>query len=184
MIAKGVPGKLGDDAMVLMPIFQAVCQDQIWLHLGLDAFEAVLDLRADARKIALAVLLDFDARRAGVGQEISGAGARLGFSPPGGGEHYPAHARAGVLREQPQQRAAAADLDVVTVRAQAQNAERSRCGAEPQTQHQTMVASGMGTMNLAPQSRACASCFMISSLKFQGKMRMKSGRASSSFSGA
>src|SRR5687767_11758559 len=107
MIAKGVPGKLGDDAMVLMPIFQAVRQDQVWLHLGLDAFEAVLDLRADARKVALTVLLDFDARRTGLSQEIRGAGACLGFTPAGGGEHYPAHARAWVLREQPQQRATA-----------------------------------------------------------------------------
>ena len=47
-----------------------------------------------------------------------------------------------------------------------------RSAAEGHGQHQSTVASGMGTMKRAPQPRAGASCAKISSLKFQGRMKM------------
>src|SRR5690348_7792968 len=44
-------------------------------------------------------------------------------------------------------------------------------------------ALGIGTTNFPPHSRITAICFMISSLKFQGRIRIKSGLASTSLSG-
>ena len=85
--------------------------------------------------------------------------------------------------EQAQYGRTRADFDVVAVGPQTEHAELRGPLSEVQRKHQITVASGMGTMNRAPQVRACASCDMISSLRFHGRMKMKSGFSLSRCSG-
>src|SRR5690242_17861629 len=49
--------------------------------------------------------------------------------------------------------------------------------------HPTTSALGIGTMNCPPQARMPSICFMISSLRFHGRIRTKSGFTSQIFSG-
>src|SRR5205085_8196062 len=106
-------------------------------------------------------------------ERLGGARARLTLAFGRGRENDAEHRRAGPLGEQAQEGAPAADLDVVAVRADAEHPQRRPCTvSERDRKHQSTVASGMGTMNFAPQARACESCAMISSFKFQGKMKM------------
>ena len=185
MVAEGIPGQLPDGPVVLVQVRGVVGEDQVGVRSRFERLEPILDGGADEGEIALAKGVDLDLDAPGPGQQLGGGGARFRLARGSGGEDHPAHGASRVLREQAQDGSAAADLQVVAMRSQAEQVQRTAWLPQRRGQHQGSTAgSGIGTMNFAPHARACESCATISSLKFQGRMRMKSGRASSMRSGA
>lgn len=91
------------------------------------------------------------APRAGVGEEVGRARLCLAAPLALAAEDDPVDRAARMLAEEPQHGAAAADLDVVRVRAEAEDAERPL--GQREAEHQSTRASGIGTTNLPPQSR-------------------------------
>src|SRR5580698_6402980 len=87
--------------------------------------ERVFDLRPCGGKIAFAKGLHDDGRLPCSHEKVSCAGARFGFALRVSRKDDPIHRAARAFGEQPEHGATATDLDVVAVRAQAQNAERS-----------------------------------------------------------
>src|SRR5262249_4045759 len=145
------------------------------------------DLRADEREVAAAKILDPHVCGRRSGQKCSGACARLCLTLALGAEHDPVDADISPPREQLQDRSAAPDLDVVAVRAEKEHArDRSSERIDADLQHPPPTTSSDGSANTsrAPHSPVYASCATISSLRFHGSTRMRSGRASAIRSGA
>src|SRR5262249_36477447 len=122
VVAERVPGELGHQPVVLVEIFATVGQDEVGRVLPFELLEELLDLGADVGEEAVAEILADDFLLSRLGEEPSRALECLGLPLAGRcSEHAPRHFRSAILLEQPQQRAAAPDLDVVAVRAQAQD---------------------------------------------------------------
>ncbi len=60
VIAEGVPGELGDEAMVLMEIFAAVGKNEVGLHFALQADEGFLEFQAGEGETGVAELVEGD----------------------------------------------------------------------------------------------------------------------------
>src|SRR5579883_3148468 len=80
MVAEGVVGELGDQAMVLMQIIAVMREDQRRLIGTLQRLEALLDLGVLRREEAVAEVVHRDRRLAHAGKEM--ARARLGLAAP------------------------------------------------------------------------------------------------------
>ena len=65
LAAEGVPGQLGDQPVVLVPVLEPVGEDQVGLDLGLEPLEALLDGRAVVGEEAVPEPLDGDPGLAG-----------------------------------------------------------------------------------------------------------------------
>ncbi|MGC4091532.1 MAG: hypothetical protein QM756_27360 [Polyangiaceae bacterium] len=122
MIAERVPGELGDRRVVLMRVFAAMREDQIGIYRTLECLEKILNLGCHVGKIAFSKVADLDARFARTFEQRGGA--RFGFRAPHSRrrQHDPGDV-ALAFGEQAQNRTAAADLEIITVRAQATNAK-------------------------------------------------------------
>src|SRR5690606_11144990 len=105
-------GERGGDAVVLVGILEPVGEDRVGLHAAAELAVERLDGLVVAREERVAEALDDDLAGGGAVEEAGRAALRLGLALAVGAEHDPADAGAGVLAEQPHQRAAAADLDV------------------------------------------------------------------------
>src|SRR5450432_3466497 len=119
MIAKGVPGELGDHPMVLVQIVAVVAQNEIGILGFLELLEKILDVGAHVRKKTLAKTLHGDPGFTGCGEKIASAGPGFDLALGGGRENDPVNARSRVLGEHAEHGAATTDLDVVAVSAQA-----------------------------------------------------------------
>src|SRR3954466_11131275 len=60
VVTPGVPGKLGDDSMILMRVHLAVAEDQTGIELALDGLERVLDVGRDGGEVALPKVVNDD----------------------------------------------------------------------------------------------------------------------------
>ena len=126
MIAKGIPGHLVDDAMILMAVVALVAKDQIGRMRLLERFEEALDLARSRRKSAVRKVAEFQRRRDSPGFTSS---RMANAGPPCAAPRC----RSGLAQSitsfptaalQHVQGRAAADLDVVAVGADAQHPER------------------------------------------------------------
>ena len=106
-----------------MRIVAVVGQDHVGLDATLETFKPGLDLRAVGGKEAVAEFVHLDARAIDPLEEIGRGGARLPFAGAGGREHAPRHVQIDACRLPLQDGTPGADLDVVGMRAQAQDGE-------------------------------------------------------------
>ena len=173
VIAERVPRQLADRAVVLVVVVAAMGEDDVGDDAPPEHVEHILDLGADVREVALAEPVHLDVGRAGIGEEGGGARPRLGLPAVVGGEHDPVHVVPGrsassrsIVPPQP--------ISMSSLWAPRQSTGSGALGsvAERRPSTQSTVASGIGTMNWAPQSRTWASCSRISSLKFHGRIKM------------
>jgi hypothetical protein len=121
VIAKGVPSQLSKQAMILVQIFAAMSEDQIGLHFVLQLDEAFFDFGADKWKTSVTKsVLDNVGFR---GQLQHGLGARFcfGSSRIVSAEDDPMDFQIAVFGQQRKQSTRAADFNIVTMCAEAQN---------------------------------------------------------------
>ena len=161
MVAPGVPAELGDEAVVLVPVRERVREDQVRVELALEILEALLDPQALPRQEAVAERERVQPLGPVRAQEAERALPGLAQPRPVGAEHGPVDLRARRPLEQPQQRPAAADLDVVAVRADAQH-ERPILSPQSQAElpHQAALRPCWSTRHGAspPASSSSSSC--------------------------
>src|SRR5712692_230477 len=124
LVAPGVPRQVGDQPVVLVEITAVVGEDQVGGELPLDRLEVVLDGGAHPGQVAVPVVADGHRRLLHAFQEGRRRGARLRRPLPRGGEDDPSDLDVGALGGKAQHGPAAADLDVVRVRAEEEDPAR------------------------------------------------------------
>ena len=102
MVAKRVPSEVGQDTMVLVPVFAVVGQHQVRLKLSFDFFKGVLDGGPMTWKITILEVGDADFGRACSLQKLAGALFCLARARPAGTEYKPKNLKAGLLLNEPQ----------------------------------------------------------------------------------
>lgn len=107
--------------MILVQIMAAVGEDQIGSHLPSQGLKFVFDGVAHKGEVAVAKRMHGDMRRTRAGKEGRGASQRLGFAQGRSAEDDPMDLETRMRGRQPQDAAAAADLNVVAVRSQAEH---------------------------------------------------------------
>jgi len=121
VIAKRIPGQFGDNPMVLVQIVPIVRKDEIGGKVALQVLKVFLNGRTEVGKKTLAEIFDDNLFRLSVLEEPGGAVA--GFASPLliGAEHNPTKLGVRVRLKQSQDRAAAADFNIVGVGAEAKD---------------------------------------------------------------
>ena len=116
--AKRVPGQLREHAVILVPVGEVMRHDEVRRHARPDLLERILDVGRAMGEVAAAeiVHVDGDVR---IGPHESGGG-RACLALAGSGKDHPNETQLRVPAVQLDERAAATDLDVVTMRAQAE----------------------------------------------------------------
>ena len=107
-------------AVVLVPVLEAVGEDQVRAHARLQRLEVVLQLGAAGGEVAAAEARHLDLV-GGAAVDARRRVARLRFPHVIGGEHQPLEPRAGKALAELGEGPAAADLDVVAVGAEAED---------------------------------------------------------------
>jgi len=120
MVAEGVPGQFVGDAVVLVQIVTAVCQHDVGIE-RLERLEIVLQGRALVWEVAAPKSGCAHLGVARTGQQPLGGGTSLVFTFTFGAQRHPDETSLRMLPHPLQQRAAAADLDVVAVGAEQQD---------------------------------------------------------------
>jgi hypothetical protein len=142
VIAKGVPGKFAEQAMVLMSIALPMREDQIGIDLRLHAFEIFFDLLRAAGKKAVAIVLKDDLLIATRSKQLGGLGSFL-TARAGSGENDPVQPE---LREkllEMQKSPAATDFDIVRMSPKTQNREWTGVlVGKSELDHATIPAAG------------------------------------------
>src|SRR6185437_3846429 len=108
---------------VLVRVALAMRQHEARLDLALQPLKGLLGTGAVEGHEAVAEIEDLDVRLGGAVEKGGGAGARLGGADGIAGKHHPADRETRDLGGEAEDRAAAADLDVVRVRAETEQAE-------------------------------------------------------------
>src|SRR5262245_50735985 len=105
-----------------MPVFAVMGEDDVRLHaLLLQRLKGLFDLRPLIRKEAVAERMDRTELSAGSFEELLSARLGFGATGPRAAKDDPMHFHVGKLRHELEHRAAAADLDIVGVRAEAEH---------------------------------------------------------------
>src|SRR5882724_2750211 len=123
VIPVGVPGQVRDESMILMQIVTRVSEDDVRRALGLQLLEERLDAFADVRKEARLEVPDDHVALRRIGEEALRAGQGLLVALAARADHHPLDFGMDVLRQEPQDRSAATDLDVVAVGADAEQTQ-------------------------------------------------------------
>src|SRR5690606_31956390 len=147
--------ELRDQSVILVPVAAAVREDHVRALLVLERLEDFLDPRALVREepVAEGVEVDGGVRRAT--QEQLRAAPCLLLPLRRAAEHDPAHGDVVPAREEAQDRAAAADLDVVRVGAEAQDTQPlARRAAERELEHLRPLRTRSAGPARAPAPRA------------------------------
>src|SRR5262245_25435786 len=160
LVAKRVPGELGDEAVVLVQVAPEVREDQPRPHGLFERLEALLGRRALMRQEAVAMGEDPHALLARPPEEAARRIEPLAPPPLVGAEHEPVHLERRVQLEEAQERPAAADLDVVAMRPDAEHAPRRvREALEVERPHRSVrpsiPARAPGRSRAGPRSAAC-----------------------------
>ena len=121
MVAERVPRQLADESMILVEIGALVGEDEIRGDASLQRLEQVLDSRAVIRKETVAELDVDDHCRGGEVRGGTSALARASSPRTSLASARPSRPRASGRARQPEDRPAAADLDVVAVSAEREN---------------------------------------------------------------
>ncbi len=122
VIAKGVPGKFAEQAMVLMSIALPMGEDQIGIDLCLHAFEIFFDLLRAVGKKTVAIFLKDDLLVATRRKQLGGLGSFL-TARAGSGENDPVQPELGEKLLEMQKSPAATDFDIVRMGAKAKHRE-------------------------------------------------------------
>ena len=139
MVPEGVPGELRDDPVVLVGVLAAGTEHDVGGGPAFQALELFLDPRGLRREEAVPEALRGHPQRARRLSERSCARPRFPRADRVAAEDDPVEGDRAAL-EQVLERPAAADLDVVGVRAEAENAERVRGPARQlEAEHQLRV---------------------------------------------
>ncbi|HQK17298.1 MAG TPA: hypothetical protein PLJ27_07585, partial [Polyangiaceae bacterium] len=124
VIPEGVPGQFADQPMVLVQVMTVVRENDVGLENALQLLEGVLDFRADVREVAVPKSLGDDRLLRAFSQKHLRALDRF-LGPRGlGAENDPVNLRAFQFREQTEDCSAAADLDIVAMRPEKQQAPK------------------------------------------------------------
>lgn len=120
VVPERLPHQVADQGVVLVAVAWPGRQDQVRGDPASQLVEVALQLAPGFREAAVRERLDphVTARRGP--QDVVGGGPGLVVSRRRAGQHDPVHVQARVSRKQLEDRAAAADLDVVGVRTDAQ----------------------------------------------------------------
>src|SRR5215813_5039110 len=134
-----------------------VGEDQVWHNFCLQLLEISLDLRSTIGKEPIWEIFYLDFLTTGFFQKIPSAIFR--FFPPiaGSAEYHPSHIR-GSFIQQPENRSAAADFDVVRMRAQAEDVKRPVYLRQSQRQHSIPGATELWFAILFPDLPWGAAC--------------------------
>src|SRR3984893_15825049 len=123
--AKRVPGELAHETMILVLVGAMVREHDIRRWEILQGLEGVLDGRIFSGEEAVPEVVRQHARVGGTLQKASGARPQFTLTLAARAEHRPGDVPSAPAGEQFQERSAAADLDIVTVSAETQNACRT-----------------------------------------------------------
>jgi hypothetical protein len=142
--------------VVLVPIIAAVGQDQVRFWSTLEILEPILDRSSLEKKVAIAPRTDDDLAVRDALDDSGGAGP--GFLSPRSGPaaHNPPDAGYQAIGYQPQNRASAADLDVVGVGADRQDAEAFAGVGKRQMPHERAYRAVVGGTASSPTGRQTA----------------------------
>src|SRR5580658_126285 len=121
MIAPGVPGKLVDDAVVLMKIVACVGENQVGREAVFQVFKEFLDLHTFIGKETVAKIQNGHVASRGAFQKEGGTTASFSFAIEAGAEDDPVEFQIAARAEKLKDGAAAADFDVVGMSAEAED---------------------------------------------------------------
>src|SRR5258706_9714548 len=123
VVPERVPGQLGNQPVVLVEVIAIMRQDEIRDVLSFEFLEEILYVSPYIWEIAVSEFLDHDLFFPRIRQEQVCALECFCPSLPGCRDHDPNYFRSRVIIEESQNRAAAADFDVVAVGSEAQDPE-------------------------------------------------------------
>jgi hypothetical protein len=162
MVSKRVVGELGEQAVVLMEILTVVREDEVRLRLLPETVEPLLDLGRDVREVAAPKRLDLYACTGAARKEGVRRDARLRSAFLVRAEDDPVHVQGRIRLEQPQQRPAAADLDVVAVRPDAQDAVDPTEGKDDHAVRDGSAQTRQGPLPASSIPSSCCLSFSVS----------------------
>ena len=135
MVAKRVPGQPRDLAMILVGVIATVREYDVRIDLAFDRLEFVLELSALIGEVAVAKAAQIDLRARRTAQKPIGRLRCFILARSDGAEDHPTNIECDAPLDPIEDRAAATYLDIVRVRAQAENAQRRIPGGEIQAFH-------------------------------------------------
>ncbi len=122
LVAKGIPSKFGNNSMVLVKVVSIVSKYQIRLKSFPHGLKEFLDSLPLVRKKTVTIMPDDDfVANSSSTEEQMRSGKRLAFAARIRTENRPVEIQIRIFLYQSQDRAPAADLDVVTMSAEAQD---------------------------------------------------------------
>jgi len=121
MIAKGVPGEIGKNAMILMPIIAEMSEDQVGLNETFELLEVIFDQFTLVGEEAGPEILYNDLRSNRALQEGFGAFPSFVGAGPFGTENHPKDFEIRFCAEEGKDSATAADFDVIGMGAEAED---------------------------------------------------------------
>ena len=127
MVAKGLPGYLAHCPVILMEVFPIVRKYDIRLECLFRSLHGLLDRLELCRERPVDKSMYMHLGICKAACKVLGAVTCLAFPFPLCRHHMPGDTRSRVAASQLQQRCAGADLDVVTVSAEAQYADLAAC---------------------------------------------------------
>src|SRR5262249_9278189 len=130
VVTKRIPREIRNHPMILMPVGPVMRENEIrYFDVGLQFFEILLDGEV-IRKKAVAKLPDDDMPSSCTSKKQGGAPLGFWFATARRRENDPRDLNCAMTADQLQNQAAAADFDVVRVRAEAHNSQGTRSGAK------------------------------------------------------
>jgi len=124
LLAEGVPGQVGHDSVVLVPVVTRVSEDDVWTEVARETFERVLDGIEMRREISVPKFMEVDRSLRRGAEEFPSSTLCLARAGPSCAPDHPSEFWSRSSSHQSRQRAAAPDLDVVRVRANTKDPER------------------------------------------------------------
>jgi hypothetical protein len=117
---ESVPGKLVDEAMILMGVERTVGQNEVGLDLALEQLESLLDRITLVGKVTVSKVPYDNLACRGLLEKARGASLRLKRAFTNRAENHPVDGRLRVLTEKAENRPASSDLYVVGMSAKAE----------------------------------------------------------------
>src|SRR6266545_156742 len=154
VVAEGVPGQLRDQAVVLVRVVAARGQDQVRREAALELLEGLLDRGALPGEEAVPEGPHLDLAVVAAAEERLRAVHRLLGALALAAQHQPADLQRRELRDQPEEGAAAADLDVVGMRAEHQQPPDSASHRAEDHRKHPGVPTRTGRRPVRPARRA------------------------------
>jgi len=124
MIPPGIPGKLAQQAMILVQVVTAMCEYQVGSGFLLQAFEYILDLCTAVWEISVPELMNNNNFAMDILEKIIRTVPGFKASLAQRAEDNPGYLNVRILMDQAEDRPATTDFDIVAVCAQKKHMER------------------------------------------------------------